>query len=164
MHAVPTPNENDDPPSIDRLTYLLSDDLHSDDLGLWEVVWTLNTVAPEAPLDEKIRLARSAVSRLPGQYDLWRGDWPGGPVALLTEDEKRALAHDHALWHDPEHATLLVWIREEELLPVPPPSRTLFGIRVRFAPVSHRRVDADGVSRSLAAGVKGSRSDPGSSG
>jgi hypothetical protein len=117
MHAVPVPNQSDRLPSVDRLTFLLSGDLQDDDLGLWEVVWTLNTLAPAAPLDEKIRLARRAVSRLLGQYDLWRGDWPGGPVALLTEDENRTLAHEDAPWHDPENATLLVWIREEGAAP-----------------------------------------------
>jgi len=100
-------------PSLDRLTYLLSGDLQSDDLPLWEIVWTLNTLAPEAPLDQKIRLARRAVSQLVGQYDLWRGEWPTGPVVPLTESETRILATDDAAWHDPEHATLLVWLREK---------------------------------------------------
>lgn len=104
-------------PSVDRLAYLISGDLQSDDVGLWEVVWTLNTLAPAAPLDEKIRLARHAVSSLLGHHDLWRGEWPGGPIALLTEAEERALAHDDTPWHDPEHATLLVWIREEGATP-----------------------------------------------
>lgn len=62
-------------------------------------------------------LARRAVSSLLGHHDLWRGDWPGSPVALLTEDEKQTLAHDDAPWHDPEHAALLVWIREEGATP-----------------------------------------------
>ena len=117
VHAVPVPNENSDLPSVERLAHLLSGDLQSDDLGLWEIVWTLNTLAPSAPLNEKIRLARHAVSSLLGHCDLWRGEWPGGPVALLTEDERRTLAHDDAPWHDPEHAPLLVWIREEGAAP-----------------------------------------------
>ncbi len=82
-------------------------------------VWTLNTLAPSSSLDMKIRLARRAVSSLLGHYDLWRGDWPGGPVALLTENEKQTLAHDDVPWHDPEYATLLVWIREEGAVPRP---------------------------------------------
>jgi len=100
-------------PSVDRLAYLVSADLQAGDLALWEIVWTLNSLAPEAPLEEKIRLARRAVSQLVGHYELWRGEWPAGPVAPLTEREKQTLAHDDAPWHDPEHATLLVWIREE---------------------------------------------------
>jgi hypothetical protein len=80
---------------------------------LWESVWTLNTFAPKAPLDEKIRLARRAVAVLVGHHDLWRGEWPGGPVARLTESETQTLANDDAAWHDPENATLLVWLREE---------------------------------------------------
>lgn len=103
---------NTELPSVDRLVYLISGDLQSDDVGLWEVVWTLNRLAPAAPLNQKIRLARHAVATLLGQHDLWRGEWPGGPVALLTEAEKQALAHDDTPWHDPEHATLQVWIRE----------------------------------------------------
>jgi hypothetical protein len=114
------PDANNDLPSVDRLVYLLSADLEADDLGLWEVVWSLNTLAPAAPLDEKIRLARHAVSRLVGNHDLWRGEWPGGPVALLTEEEKHALAHDDTPWHDPEHARLLVWIREQGATPSAP--------------------------------------------
>lgn len=107
------PDANAELPSVDHLAYLISGDLQSDDVGLWEVVWTLNTLAPAAPLDEKIRLARLAVASLLGHHDLWRGEWPGGPIALLTEVEKQAIAHDDTPWHDPEHATLVVWIREE---------------------------------------------------
>ena len=91
------PDAKSDLPSVDRLAYLISGDLQDDDLGLWEVVWRLNTLAPAASLDEKIRLARHAVSSLLGHNDLWRGDWPGGPIALLTEDpRKRTLAHGRA--------------------------------------------------------------------
>jgi hypothetical protein len=110
---VKVPDANTDLPSVDRLAYLISGDLQSGDLGLWEVVWTLNTLAPRAPLSEKIRLARRAVSSLLGHQDLWRGEWPGGPIAPLTADDKHTLARDDTPWHDPEHATLLVWIREE---------------------------------------------------
>jgi hypothetical protein len=113
VHSAGVSDTNSSLPSLDRLTYLLSGDLQSDDLPLWEIVWTLNTLAPGAPLDEKIRLARRAVSVLVGQHDLWRGEWPTGPVAPLTEHERQALADDDAAWHDPEHATLLVWLREE---------------------------------------------------
>ena len=45
------------------------------------------------------------------EYDLWRGEWPGGPVALLTEAEMRTLATEDACWHDPATASLLVWLR-----------------------------------------------------
>lgn len=107
------PDANEDLPSLDRLVYLLSADLQDDDLGLWEVVWTLNTLAPTASLNEKIHLARRAVSVLMGEYDLWRGVWPTGPVARLTDSEMLELADDDAPWHDPEHASVLVWIREE---------------------------------------------------
>ena len=48
------------------------------------------------------------VSVLMGQYELWRGEWPGGPVTRLTERETQALASDDVAWHDPEHATLVV--------------------------------------------------------
>lgn len=101
-------------PSVDRLVYLIEGDLlQDDDIGLWEIVWTLNRLAPAATVAEKVRLARRAVSRLVGRCELWRGEWPGGPVALLTEDERNTLAHEDTPWHDPEHATLLVWVREE---------------------------------------------------
>jgi hypothetical protein len=105
----------------------MSAELEGDDLALWEIVWTLNTLAPAAPLDEKIRLARRAVRVLVGQYDLWRGEWPAGPVAPLTESETQTLAHDDAPWHDPEHATLLVWIREEGSAAPSSPASTLIG-------------------------------------
>jgi hypothetical protein len=121
------PDAKSNLPSVDQLVYLISGDLQDDDIGLWEVVWTLNTLAPAAPLDEKVRLARYAVSRLLGHYALWRGDWPGGPVAPLTEEEKQTLAHYDAPWHDPERATLLVWIREEETTPPPVPNSPLIG-------------------------------------
>ncbi|MCR1781908.1 hypothetical protein KVF89_05115 [Nocardioides carbamazepini] len=108
-----TENRTGTLPSLDRLVYLLSGELQSDDLPLWEIVWMLNALAPAALLDDKIRLARHAASVLVGQYDLWRGEWPNGPVAPLTEAELQTLATDDAVWHDPEHATLLVWIRED---------------------------------------------------
>lgn len=121
------PTANSILPSVDRLTYLVSGDLQSDDVPLWEIVWTLNTLAPAVPLDEKIRLARRAVRELVGIYDLWRGEWPAGPVALLTEGEKHVIAHDDAPWHDPEHATLLVWFAKRGPLgltsPGSPPQR-----------------------------------------
>ena len=101
------------PPSLDRLVYLTSADLQDDDLGLREVVCILSSLAPAAPLDERIRLARRAVSVLVGQYDLWRGEWPTGPVARVTDSEMQTLAHDDTPWHDPEQATLLAWLREE---------------------------------------------------
>lgn len=105
-------------PSLDRLVYLIGVDLEDDDVGLWEVVWTLNSIAPTAPLDEKVRLARRAVSVLVGQYELWRGERPTGrPVARLTDSETQTLAGDDTPWHDPEHATLLVWLREDGSAP-----------------------------------------------
>jgi hypothetical protein len=109
---VRVPTANSSLPSVDRLIGLLSVDLESDDVPLWEVVWTLNTLAPAASVDEKIRLARRVVARLMSRTELWRGEWPGGAVAPVTDSEMRALAHDDAPWHDPEHATLLVWLRD----------------------------------------------------
>lgn len=91
------PDANADLPSVDRLAYLITGDLQDDDLGLWEVVWKLNALAPAAPLDEKVRLARPAVSNLLGQLDLWRGEWSGGPIALLTDCEKEMLGRDDTL-------------------------------------------------------------------
>jgi hypothetical protein len=99
-------------PSPERLVFLLTDELEGDDFPLWEFVWNLNTLAPLAPLTDKIRLARRAVSLLVGQYDLWRGEWPGGPVAPLTESEMQILGNNNDPWHDPERATLLVWLRQ----------------------------------------------------
>lgn len=97
-------------PSPERLAFLLARDLEDDDVPLWEVVWTINTMAPSASLAEKIKLARRAVRHLSDQYELWRGEWPHGPVAPLTETEASVMADDDACWHDPENATLLVWI------------------------------------------------------
>jgi len=102
-------------PSVERLMFILADDLERDDLPIWEIVWTLNTLAPSAPLADKIRLARRAVSLLVGQYELWRGEWPSGPVAKLGDNEAQVLADDDLPWHDPEHAPLLVWLRQREL-------------------------------------------------
>ncbi len=98
-------------PSVERLAYLLSGDLQDDDLPIWEIVWQLNTTAPVAPLADKLRLARRAVSLIRDEFELWRGTWPGGPVAPLTEQETRDLAGDDAAWYDPDKASLLVWLR-----------------------------------------------------
>lgn len=113
VHPVKVSEPNSSLPSLDRLVYLMSAELQDDDLPLWEIVWHLNRLAPSASLDDKIRLSRRAVSVLVGHNDLWRGEWPGGPLAPLTQSETQTLASDEAAWHDPEHATLLVWLREE---------------------------------------------------
>lgn len=90
---------------------MLSGDLEEDDVAIWEIVWGLNTTAPEAPLTDKLRLARRAVSQLGDECELWRGSWPGGPKSPLTDQELRILAEDDAVWYDPENASLLVWLR-----------------------------------------------------
>src|SRR5205085_2885906 len=87
-----------DLPSIERLAYLLSGDLQAGDVPVWEVVWQLNRSAPLAPLEDKLRLARRAVSQLGDEYQLWRGTWLDGPVAPLTVQETRDLAADDAAW------------------------------------------------------------------
>lgn len=98
-------------PSPERLAFLLAGDLQEDDVPLWEVVWRLNSMAPDAALPDKLRLARRAVSMLADEYEFWRGDWPGGPVAPTSEQQVTLLATDDAAWHDPEQAALLVWLR-----------------------------------------------------
>lgn len=57
-------------PSPERLAGLIVGDLADDDLGLWEIVWGLNTTNPEADLIDKIRIARSAVSLLADETEL----------------------------------------------------------------------------------------------
>jgi hypothetical protein len=99
-------------PSPERLVFLLTPELESGDFPLWEIVWTLNGIAPDAPLSEKIRLARRTASLLVVQYELWRGRWPEGPEEPLTHTEREALADSDEPWYDPEHATLLVWLRQ----------------------------------------------------
>ncbi len=100
-----------DLPSPERLVFMLADDLQEDDFPLWEFVWHLNSQTPAAPLADKIRLARRALPLLSDEYELWRGEWPGGPVARVTETEMRQMATDDACWHDPQTASLLVWLR-----------------------------------------------------
>lgn len=100
-------------PSLDRLVHLLSGDIQSDDLPLWEIVWTLN-----ARWRRRHRLRTRSV-----WHDARRLCWsisttygvvrPGGPVALLTRSETESLVSEDTPWYDPKRATLLVWIREE---------------------------------------------------
>lgn len=99
-------------PSVDALIVGMTDLLESDDVPLWEFTWHLNTIRPDASVPDNIRLARRAVTQLLGQeYELWRGEWPTGPLAPLTEPEIRELANDDAAWTDPQSATVLVWLR-----------------------------------------------------
>ena len=129
------PDAKSDLPSVDRLVYLISGAFRTTTSGFGGGRVEIDTLAPPAPLDEKIRRARHAVSSLLGHNDLWRGDWPGGPIAFLTEDEMGLLAHDDVPWHDPEHATLLVWIREEGATRALVPSSPLIGyVRPSLAP------------------------------
>lgn len=97
-------------PSTDRLAYLLTGELAEGDVPLWRVVEKLDEMAPAAPLVDKIRLSRRAVSRLGDDVDLWRGDLNGALLAPLTEAETQHLGADDTLWHDPEGATFLVWL------------------------------------------------------
>lgn len=100
-------------PSVPELVFQMRDLLDAGDVGLWELVWHLNATHPDAPLDDKIRLARRATTDLISQdYDLWRGTWPEGPLVPLTETEKRDLADDAAAWYDPRSAAMLVWLRQ----------------------------------------------------
>lgn len=100
-------------PSVDGLIFQVSDLLESGDFPVWEFVWHLNATHPNADLADKIRLARRASANLIGQdYELWRGRWPEGPVARLTDSEMQDLATDDAAWSRPEAAALLVWLRQ----------------------------------------------------
>ena len=98
-------------PSPERLAFMLAGVLEEGDFPLWEFVWHLNRLAPAAPLADKVRVARRALPSFLDEYDLWRGEWTEGPVAPLTEAETRLMATDDACWHDPEAASLLVWLR-----------------------------------------------------
>lgn len=90
---------------------MLADVIQEDDFPIWEFVWHLNRMAPAAPLGDKIRVARRAMRSFMDEYELWRGEWPSGPVAPMTEVEIEAMAGDEACWHDPQNASLLVWLR-----------------------------------------------------
>jgi hypothetical protein len=98
-------------PSPERLAYLISGELAEDHVGLWEVVWGLNASNPEAALADKIRLARRAVSLLGDEADLWHGDPLEPDSRPLTPAETQAIAEDHLAWHDPENASLVVWLK-----------------------------------------------------
>ena len=92
----------------------MSDLLQADDVGAWEFVWHLNATHPDAALEDKFRLVTASRDNLIIQnYALWRGHWPEGPTASLTEAEKRDLAQEDATWSDPETATILVSLRED---------------------------------------------------
>jgi hypothetical protein len=98
-------------PSPERLAYLLSNDLQSGDVPLWALVRHLDGLAPAASLSDKIRLAQRTLPLLLQEHDLWRGKSPGGPVAPMTEAEISAMSNDDTSWHDPEKASILVWLR-----------------------------------------------------
>ena len=110
--GIVTRMPSDPLPSVDALILDVTDALESDDVPIWEFVWRLNAMCPDAQTPDKIRLARRAVTQLLGQeYGLWRGEWPSGPVAPLTERDVRQLADDDAAWTDPDSASVLVWLR-----------------------------------------------------
>jgi hypothetical protein len=105
-----------DLPSSTQAAERLLDFLHfEDDQWLWEVVWDLNARFPAAGQEEKIRLARQAVSELlaSGFIELWRGVWPDGPVEPLGAAEIERLHVEAEPWCDPEQADIIVVIREQ---------------------------------------------------
>jgi hypothetical protein len=100
-------------PSADGLIMQIRDLLDFGDVGVWELVWALNSSHPDARLLDKIKVAKRAATLLISQdWDLWRGVWPEGPIAPLTQEEKVRLSEEDAAWFDPESAELLVWLRQ----------------------------------------------------
>jgi hypothetical protein len=98
-------------PSPERLAYLVTGDLEEDDIGLWEIVWRLNGSHPAVSLPDKVRLARQAVSLLGDHTVLWLGDPLEPDSRPLSSTELNALADDESAWHDPNNATMVVWLR-----------------------------------------------------
>jgi hypothetical protein len=100
-------------PSVDVLSARLLDILRQDgDQWLWEIVWALDREFPDVAVDEKVARAREVVVALTlqGRIELWRGQWPAGPVAPLSPEERAQVLTAVAPWHDPEAAGLHVVI------------------------------------------------------
>ena len=66
--------------------------------GLWEPLWALNTIAPEVALDERERLAATAIRNLwdAGYIRFVRMEWPAieEPEDIAPEDVETALRGD----------------------------------------------------------------------
>lgn len=100
-------------PSPEEVSSRLLETLRTDgDQWLWEMVWGLNREFPSVPVEEKVALARQVVMALTLQakIELWRGQWPTGPVSPLTQQEMAHVLAASAPWHDPESADLMVVI------------------------------------------------------
>ncbi|MDP9074478.1 MAG: hypothetical protein M3N98_09960 [Actinomycetota bacterium] len=115
MTASPQP---DSPlPSVEQLSEQYLDSLADGDQWMWELAWKLNEEFPAVELAEKVALARQVVIGLTikGSTELWRGQWPAGPVAPVSREEMAKIMAEDAPWHDPEHAEILVVVEVAHL-------------------------------------------------
>jgi hypothetical protein len=73
----------------------------------------LNGRFPDATHVDKLTLARRVVRQLlaDGQAELWRGEWPHGPVEPLGPAEIERLRIDDRPWYEPKNSDLLVVVR-----------------------------------------------------
>jgi hypothetical protein len=88
----------------------------SGDQWLWEMVWRLNDEFPALEVGTKVALVRQAVLglTLKAGIELWRGQWPTGPVAPLSQEEMARILAEDAPWHDPENSDLLIVVQVAE--------------------------------------------------
>jgi len=99
-------------PTVEEMSEQLQDALVDADQWLWEPTWKLNQEFPAVDLADKVNLMRQVILSLTlqGTVELWRGQWPAGPVAPLSKEEMGKILAQDTPWHDPEQAELLVVI------------------------------------------------------
>ena len=102
-------------PSVEQMSERFTEKLQTaGDQWLWEMVWSLNKEFPAVEVGAKVVLARQVVLALTlkAGIELWRGNWPTGPVAPLSQEEMARILAEDAPWHDPEQSDLLVVVQK----------------------------------------------------
>ena len=88
---------------MDRLRDDVLSDAHDDRIGLYEIVWSLNTQYPHVPRDAKVAAARDVVrSRVEsGALSVFRTVWASDTLEPVAPGELLVAIDDPSAWSDP---------------------------------------------------------------
>lgn len=99
---------------VTKIMDLLRDDAAEDYLGLYEIVWTLNTLYPEVPEREKIVAALPVVARAlsEGSHKLFVTiGWPPAQYEQVVDRLAPEIIRHEWSWQVPSgHRATLYWI------------------------------------------------------
>jgi hypothetical protein len=109
---------------VDRLRRELVQDARADPVGVYEAWWSANTLWPERPLSERLRLAQDAVaSALDDGLIVIEVGSPNDGSTPVDDAEGRRLLNEWATWAIPEGPRVFMWRTEKGIAYVTRSSR-----------------------------------------